>query len=141
MTEAVVDANVLLRYLTGDPAALAERAQKVLQEAEARRVRLVVTSLTVAEVVFVLEHVYRWSRGTIAEGLLKLLTARVFQIPEVAALERAIGWYRNVRRLHFADAYVAAIAASRQAAVISFDRELKRLRGLTVIDDSGAFPS
>jgi len=137
----VVDANVLLRYLTGDPAALADRAQKVLQEAEARRVRLMVTSLTVAEVVFVLEHVYRWPRGTIAEGLLKLLAARLLHIPEVAVLERAMGWYRDVRRLHFADAYVAAMAASRQAALISFDREFKRLRGLTVIGDSGAFPS
>lgn len=140
MTEAVVDANVLLRYLTGEPAALAERAQNVLQGAEARRVRLVVTALTVAEVVFVLEHVYRWSRGMIAEGLLKLLAAGIFHVPEVAVLERAIGWYRHVRRLHFADAYVAAVAASREAAVISFDRELKRLRGLTVIGDADAFP-
>ena len=136
MREAVVDTNVLLRYLTGEPAALAERAQNVLQGAEERRVRLIVTALTVAEVVFVLEHVYRWSRGMIAEGLLKLLA--IFHVPEVAVLERAIGWYRHVRRLHFADAYVAAVAASRAAAVISFDRELKRLRGLTVIGDADA---
>jgi predicted nucleic-acid-binding protein len=137
--EAVVDANVLLRYLTGEPAALAKRAQRILEEAEARGVRLVVTSLTLAEVEFVLEHVYRWSRRTIVEGLLKLLAAGVFQVPEATMLERAVNWYRDMRRLHFADAYVAAIAASRHAAVISFDRELARLRGLTVIAEPDAF--
>lgn len=102
--------------------------------------RLVVTSLTVAEVVFVLEHVYRWPRSTIVAGLLKLLAGGVFHVPEVTVLERAIGWYRDVRRLHFADACVAAVAASREAAVISFDRELKRLRELTVIGEPDAFP-
>ena len=102
--------------------------------------RLVATSLTVAEVVFVLEHVYRWPRSTIVEGLVKLLAAGVFHVPELIVLERAIGWYRDVRRLHFADAYVAAVAASRQAAIITFDRELKRLRELTVIGDPDAFP-
>jgi predicted nucleic-acid-binding protein len=74
---------------------------------------LVVTSLTLAEVVFVLEHVYRWSRRTIVDGLLKLLAAGVFYVPEVAMLERAINWYQDIRRLHFADAYVAAVAAGR----------------------------
>jgi predicted nucleic-acid-binding protein len=137
--EAVVDANVLLRYLTGEPTTLATRAQRVLEEAEARGVRLVVTSLTLAEVVFVLEHVYRWSRRTIVDGLLKLLAAGVFHVPEVATMERAINWYRDIRRLHFADAYVAAVAATLHAAVISFDRELARLRELTVIADPHGF--
>lgn len=141
MTEAGVDANVLLRYLTGEPVPLAERAGKILRDAEARRMGLVVTSLTIAEVIFVLEHVYRWPRGAIVAGLLKLLAGGVFQFPEVTVLERAIGWYRDIRRLHFADAYVAAVAATRHAAVLSFDRELRRLRNLTVIADPGSFPS
>lgn len=141
MTDAVVDANILLRYLTGAPPALAERAQKLLNAAEQRDVRLIVAALTLAEVVFVLEHTYRWPRKTLAEGLGRLLASDVFFFPEAAILERALTWYRDIPRLHFADAYVAAVAAERQAAVVSFDRELKRLHELTVVDTPGAFPS
>ncbi len=141
MTDAVVDAHILLRYLTGVPSTLAARAQRLLVAAEQRDLRLTVTALTLAEVVFVLQHTCRWPRKTLAEGLVKLLASDTFQFPEAALLERALAWYRDMPRLHFADAYVAAVAAERRAVVGSFDREFKRLRELTVVDSPEAFPS
>lgn len=141
MTDAVVDANVLLRHLTGVPSGLAERAQKILVAAEHQNIRLIVTALTLAEVVFVLEHTYQWPRKAVADGLAKLLASDTFELPEVALLERALAWYREIHRLHFADAYIAAVAADRRAVLVSFDQALKRLRDLTVVDSPEAFPS
>lgn len=141
MTEAVVDANVLLHYLTGAPPELAERARQVLVAAEKRNTRLVVVALTLAEVVFILQHTYRWPRRAIAEGLSKVIGADTFHLPEGATLQRALVWYRDRPGLHFADAYVAAVAVDRGAAVVSFDRELKRVRELTVVDSPEAFPT
>lgn len=139
MTEAVVDANVLLRHLTGEPPDLAERAGGLLEAAERRGVRLVMTALTLAEVVWVLERSYRWPRLAIADGLTQLLAYGTFHAPEAGSLERALRWYRTRPRLHFADAYVAAVAADRGAAVISFDRELKGLREVIVVDSPRGF--
>lgn len=139
MTEAVVDANVLLRHLTGEPPVLAEQAGGVLESAERRGVRLVITVLTLAEVVWVLERSYRWPRPAIADGLTQVLASSTFHVPEAALLERALRWYRSRPRLHFADAYVAAVAADRGAAVVSFDRELKGLHEVVVVDSPRGF--
>ncbi len=141
MSDAVVDANILLRHLTGAPPVLAANAQKLLVAAEQRNIRLIVTALTLAEVVFVMDHTYRWPRRTLAEGLITLLASDTFHFPEAAQLEQALAWYRDMPRLHFADAYVAAVARARGAAVVSFDREFKRLRELTVVDSLETLPS
>ncbi len=139
MTDAVVDANVLLRHLTGVPPGPAERAQKILVAAERRNIPLIVTALTLAEVVFVLERTYQWPRKAIADGLMKLLASDAFKLPEATLLERALAWYREMPRLHFADAYIAAVAVDRRAVLVSFDQALKRLRDLTVVDSPEAF--
>lgn len=138
MTEAVLDANILLRHLTGQPPELAQQARGLLQAAERRKIRLTVTALTLAEVVFVLDRTYRWSRHKISSGLQTLLTAGVVHVPEHHILARALALYHNYPRVQFADAYVAAVALERGAALISFDRDLRgipRLRLIATPDD------
>jgi predicted nucleic-acid-binding protein len=137
--EAVLDANVLLRYLTDEPRELADLAAGILEAAEARRVALVVASLTLAEVVYVLGSVYHWSRNEIAERLLDLLSASALVVLEQDAIVQALEWYRDVPGLHFADAYVAALALIRgHGMVISFDRALRRVADITLVQDPGA---
>lgn len=136
MNEAILDANVLLRFLTDEPRDLADRAAAILDLARSRRTTLLVTSLTLAEVVYVLDSVYGWERATIVERLIELISADVFWFPEEEILRRALAWYRDVSRVHFADAYVAATAMTRSnRVVISFDQGLKRIPGLTIVHD------
>lgn len=139
MTDVVIDANVLLRHLTGEPPDLAERAGALLGAAERARVRLVVTALTLAEVVWVLQHSYGWPRPAIADGLVGFIESGTFTIPEASVVRRALEWYRRHPRLHFADAYVAGTAMDRGAAVASFDRALKRLTNVAVVDSAESF--
>ena len=132
--EALVDANVVLRHLTGQPPALAEEAARLLETAEQQRMNLVLAALTVAEVVYVLESVYGWDRTAIADGLLEFLSADVLVVLDGEAVRQALTWYRDVRRVHFADAYVAALAVQRgHGNMITFDRELRRLAGINTI--------
>jgi len=49
-----VDANILLRLITNDPPDLAERAARLANRAEQGEITLKVTSIVVAEVVWVL---------------------------------------------------------------------------------------
>jgi|SRR5579884_1287281 predicted nucleic acid-binding protein len=136
MSEAVLDANILLRVLTDEPREPADRAAAILATADGHRVELIVTTLTLAEVVYVLESVYGWQRQTIAERLIELVSAGVFQFLEQPILLAALAWYRDIGSLRFADAYVAAVAADRaQAAVISFDRALGRVPGITLMQE------
>jgi predicted nucleic acid-binding protein len=136
MREAIVDANVLLRYLTDEPREQADRAAAILETAHQRRIDLLVTPLTLAEVVFVLESVYHWDRAAISDGLRDLISSSVLRILESDTLVHALEWYRDFPAVHFADAYVAAVAASRgHGAVVSFDRGLRRVPGLSIVKD------
>lgn len=138
MREAVVDANILLRFLIDEPRELADRVVAIFDAAERRHVALVVTALTLAEVVYVLESVYKWERRTIAERLIELISASVLQIADQNTLAQALAWYRDIGSLHFADAYIAAVAAARgHGAVISFDRALRRVPDITLVQDPG----
>lgn len=58
MLEAVVGANVLLRFLTDEPPELEGRAPSILEQDRIRRIDLVVTSPATADVVYVLESVH-----------------------------------------------------------------------------------
>lgn len=138
MREAVVDANILLRFLLDEPRDLADRVVAIFEAAERLHVALVVTALTLAEVVYVLESVYKWERRTIADRLLELVSASVLQIAEQNALAQALAWYRDIGSLHFADAYIAAVAAAQDhGAVISMDRALRRVPDITLVQDPG----
>ena len=134
MSEVVLDANVLLRLLTGEPHDLADRAKAIIAEAERKRVFLVLTPLTLAEVVFVLQSVYDRDRKEVAEQLLDLISAPSLTVLDRPALQQALIWYRDVHGIHFADAYVAAVATARgHGRVASFDRHVGRLPGVTAI--------
>ncbi len=138
MPEALVDANVLLRHLTGQPPALARRAAEIMLATEQGRFSLVVTPLTLAECVWVLETSYRKPRDVIADALLALVEA-----PGIAARERdvviaALSLYRATPRLDFADAYLAGVATrTGPPRIVSFDRGLARISGIVVIPGAG----
>lgn len=134
--EAIVDANVLLRYLTNEPRPLADRAAAILEAAEARGIGLVVAPLVLAEVVYVLESVYKWQRPDIATRLLDLISASVLDFLERDVVSQTLVWYRDVPRLDFADAFVGATAIARgHGRIVSFDLDLRRLAGVAVIQD------
>ncbi len=136
MRECVLDANVLLRLLTNEPPDLAEQVSALLDEADRSRVDLVVTSLTLAEAVYVLESFYRWPRREVADRLLDLISSSALTIVERDLLAQALAWYRDVQAVHFADAYIAAVADARgHGQVISLDRALRKVPGITVIQD------
>jgi predicted nucleic-acid-binding protein len=140
MHEALVDANVLLRYLTDAPRDMADRAAAILELAERERASLVVAPLTLAEVVYVLQSVYHWERTEIAVRLIELVSASVLVFLEPEVVQQALRWYRDLHAVHFADAYIAAVAVARgHGNVVSFDRELHRMTGVSLLSDPTTF--
>jgi predicted nucleic-acid-binding protein len=136
MREIVVDANILLRYLTDDPRELADRATALLETAEREGVALVIAPLILAEVVYVLQSVYSWERRDIAARLLNLVAAAVFTVSEAETMLQALEWYRDTPGLDFADVYIAALARTRsESHVMSFDRRMRRLTGIHLVSD------
>lgn len=129
--EAYLDANVILRHLTGDPPEMAEAALAIFGKAEEGELRLRVLQVTVAEVVWVLESYYGHPRDDIATTVARLLQADGLEVERPGRLMEALALYRE-HGVDFADALVGAAARREGPPVVrSFDDDFDRLPGVT----------
>lgn len=126
MTNLWVDANVLLRLITNDPLDLAERSTQLVQRAEQGDITLKVSPLVVAEIVWVLNSFYKYSRTQIAEVLIPLLTSEGLLLENSELVIAALEQIATVN-VDFADAYLAETARQQGESVVSFDRDFRRL--------------
>jgi predicted nucleic acid-binding protein len=117
--KALVDASLLVRYLTGDPPHLAEKAAQVLDGEET----LGITEVALVETAYALESVYGVPRKEVVDALLALLQKENL---------KAVGgdkdlWMRALllcrpRRVSFGDALIwAAALASGVRRVYTLD--------------------
>ena len=127
MTESVwVDANVLVRFLTKDPATLFRRAQELVRRAETGSVLLRVSTVVVAEVVWILGSYYRLEQRSIADLLRGFLRADGLTVQDGNVVFHALE-LMAARNVDFVDAYLAAAALRAEEAVASFDEDFERL--------------
>ena len=120
---AIVDTNVLVRHLTGDPPAQARLATRYLEQAD----ELLLSDLILAEVAYVLQSFYEVDRPEVAEALRAILASRAIRVVDSALLMRTIELY-ELHRLGFADAYIVASAERSGVGVVaSFDRGLDKV--------------
>lgn len=128
--KALLDTNILIRHLTGDPPAQAKRATAYLGADH----ELILTDLVLAEMVYVLESFYETPRTDIARMARALLALPSIAVADQDLLLRAVEIY-EVLRLDFAEAYLAALAElSGVNRVASFDRQIDRVQGIQRIE-------
>jgi len=125
----LLDTNILVRHLTGEPADQATRASTFLRDATS----LELPALIVAELVYVLESVNEQTRPQVAALVRAVLAHPPVHAAEEPALLRAIELYETAR-VHFAEGYLAAIAEQRDGLVASFDRDLDRIGSVTRVE-------
>lgn len=125
----LVDTNVLVRHLTGDPVGQARRATAFLRDAT----ELELPALIAAELVYVLESVYELARVRVAALVRAVLAHPPVHAPERDVLLRALEFYETTPT-HFAEAYLAARAEGGDGRVASFDRGLDRIGTVTRIE-------
>lgn len=129
--EVLLDANVLLRYLTGDPVPMADRARALLERAESGELVLVLTPLTLAECVWVLKSFYKLPLNATAQALQQVLALDGLRIQDAALVTDAlISMARN--NVDFADAYLAELGKAGGLNVATFDQDFRRLGGETL---------
>jgi len=126
VTTALLDTNVVLRFLTRDPRALAERADRLLARAQAGEIALRLTPIIVAEIVWALASRYGHPPDRIAAALSAFLRAEGILADERDGLLEALDVMVE-RRVSFPDAYVAVTARRAEEPVCTFDRDFKRL--------------
>ncbi len=127
MSRMWVDANVLLRYLTGEPPAQAARAARLMARAEAGEVRIYVAPLVLAEVVWVLKSFYGHPMPAIQVILVPLVAAPGIEVDDVATVVEALELAAD-RNVDFIDAFLAVQATAAGETVCTFDtKDFRRL--------------
>lgn len=130
MKQALVDANVILRYLTRDPPGMAEASLKIFNEARNGKISLLIIPITVAEVVWTLESFYGYSKQQIADTMTQFLLCEGLEVEGLDLFIGALTLYHK-KNLDFADAILAITALRKGPKIIySFDRDLDRVDGL-----------
>ena len=126
MTAAWLDTNVVVRFLTKDPPALADRADRLLAKAANGEIAFRLTSVVLAEIVWTLRSRYSQPPDVVATALSALLRADGILADERDGLLEALAVMVE-RRVSFPDAYVAVSARRAQEPVCTFDRDFERL--------------
>jgi predicted nucleic acid-binding protein len=128
---AYADTNLFVALLAGPAHGLHEPALDIFRRVANGALRLIVTSVVVAELVYVTQSLLGWERGLAAARLGELIDADGLIVGEAAVLQRALALYGEISRLDFADAYLAAAALEvGPSAVASFDTDLDAVPGL-----------
>ena len=111
-----LDTSIVVRYLTGDPPELAEKAAQIIDREE----RLWITDVVLAETSYVLTSVYKISRTIVIDHLIAFLQKEnisPFALDKGVALQ-ALLLCRPSGRVSFADAMVWAAARSSENRVV-----------------------
>lgn len=125
----LVDTNILLRFLTGEPAAQAAAAKKLFSRAATGEITLDLSPVVVAETYYTLLSFYGVERKVAAEKLALLLQQHGVKLREgnqvISALQRL-----QTTNVGFADAYLAASASEEKIPVASFDRDFDKFKDI-----------
>jgi predicted nucleic acid-binding protein len=121
-----VDANVVLRLLTGKPEAQARASAALMARADAGELRLRLCPLVVAEVVWVLTSAYDVPPAQVAAVLSSFLASGGLVVEEGMLLISALAEMAE-QRVDFVDAYLAVKARLSGAPVATFDRDFDRI--------------
>lgn len=131
MKPLLLDTNILLRFITGEPADQAKEVAGLVAAAEAGKVRLAVLPMVLAEAVFVLTGFYEHPRSKVAEVLSHLISSPGFQNDEPERMLHALRLF-GASKLDFVDCYLAAASIREGRTLVSFDRDLAKLHAISV---------
>lgn len=131
MGDAVfVDANVFIRYLIVDDEEKAERCRKLFEKAVKGEIKLFSTTLIIAEIIWVLTKVYKWTKEEVCQNIKLILNTPNIKFAEKSLLRRAIDEYA-ANNIDFIDVYHAEIMRSRGVSTLySYDKDFENLSDL-----------
>ena len=122
---AILDTNLLVRYLTEDDPGKADAVENLLDKASRGEGRLLMHSVVMAELVWVLESFYQMEGTRIAELLESLLHTPGLVVQENRLIRPALEIYRQ-KQIDFIDAWILAFARQRSVPLDSYGYCLNR---------------
>jgi len=122
---ALLDTNLIIRYLVEDDPRKADAVERLLAESKEK---LLLLDLAFAEIVWVLQSYYGLEKNEIVEKLGTLLTLKSIKTNK-KLLGRTLDFFA-ASPLNFVDAYQAAYTTSKGLDLYSYDKDFDKVAGL-----------
>jgi uncharacterized protein len=120
----IVDANLLIRFLLNDIPAQAKAVEKLLQN---QKEELILTDVTVAEIIWVLTSYYEIPKMQVVEKMRQLLSIQTIQANK-KLLAKAFLFY-DIYNIAYIDAYLVAYSMEdKLEGIYSFDQGLDKVK-------------
>jgi predicted nucleic-acid-binding protein len=126
------DTNLFLRFLTNDLPIQADKVEEVLHRAGKGEVKLVTTSMVIAEIVWTLESFYQIPKSEIQDKVLAILNTPGLDVDGADLLLQAAVMYAE-KNVDFIDAFNAAWMMKQGVEIAyTFDQKhFNRFEGIT----------
>lgn len=130
-----MDANVLIRYFTGDNELLSPKALRIVRAIHNGELAAYCDPVILAEVVWVLRKHYELNPEQVAAALLPFVKSNGVFMSDKRRYIRALELYGN-SSAHFGDACACAAALEDcDGRLLSFDRKLSQIEGIERIEE------
>ncbi len=133
MKKVVVDTSVFIRLFTVDDESKFTKAKELVEQAIRGEVEIFVPFIVTAEIVWVLEKIYRVSKEEISEIVESLINTPGMNVELSGVVRSALGLYRE-KNIKFADAVISSWTLHNGAdELITFDEtDFKKVDNLRV---------
>ena len=130
----IIDANIILRYLTNDVEDQAERAGELLTKVEAGSEEVFLPDIILADIIWVLEGYYKQSREQIREWITTILSMQGLRFSDKSVALDALDIYVDLG-IDWSDAFVTGQMINHGIMEIySFDRHFDRIGAIKKIE-------
>jgi predicted nucleic-acid-binding protein len=120
---AVIDTNLLVRYLTEDDPDKAQSVETLLIKAGKGEIKIVIPSVIIAELIWVLESYYKMETGEISQLVGSILNTPGIDTQDKNILREALKIYEK-KGTDFVDAWIVEFARERNIKTIyTFDKK------------------
>ena len=119
-----IDSNLILRYFLDDPGS--NKVEKLLKGKK----ELLLTDVTISEIVWVLDSYYKWDRQNIVNAITGLINLNTI-ISDKDLFLIVLKLFKTYN-IDFIDAYLAAnILRDGKGNMYSYDRDFDKIPGIT----------
>ena len=129
-----VDTNVFLRFFVRDVESFYHKAKELFEQAENGKVKLETSDVVIAEIIWVLESYYGFSKNEIKDIIDAVLETKNLRTANHSRVKDAINLY-EAGKMDFIDAYnIAYMKAKDFMKVATFDaKHFKNIEGVALV--------
>lgn len=133
MNKAFVDTSVILRLLVRDDEIQMKAAENLIRESGSRGVTLYLLPVTILEIVWVLEKVYKYDKKAVRELVEAIINTPQLKVEMKDVFRNALRIYEE-KNIKFADAVMGFWGLEKGLkTVFTYDeKDFKRIEGLQV---------